>query len=144
MKARSDIVQAINQKKPEGLNKLDMPYRVLVVDDSATMRRIVGQQLRSEAYNICAEAADGAQALELYKEHEPDIVTLDINMPNVSGIEALKSILAWDKNAKVVMLTSEGQKETVLEAVSCGAKGYIVKPPNKAKLCAAVKKALGE
>lgn len=144
MKVRPDLVQSINQKKPEGLNKLDKPYRVLVVDDSTTMRRIVAQQLRSEAYDICAEASDGAQALELYKEHEPDIVTLDINMPNVSGLEALKSILAWDRNAKIVMLTSEGQKDTVIEAVSCGARGYIVKPPNKAKLCEAVKKALSE
>jgi two-component system, chemotaxis family, chemotaxis protein CheY len=144
MKVRSDIVQSINQKKPEGLNKFDKPYRALVVDDSTTMRRIVGQQLRSEAYDICGEAADGAQALELYKEFEPDIVTLDINMPNVSGLEALKSILSWDKNAKIVMLTSEGQKETVLEAISNGAKGYVVKPPNKTKLCTAVKKALSE
>ena len=115
---------------------------MLVVDDSATMRKIVGQQLRSEAYEICAEASDGAEALERYKELEPDVVTLDINMPNVSGLEALKGILSWDKQAKIVMLTSEGQRDTVLQAVSRGAKGYVVKPPNKAKLCAAVKNAL--
>lgn len=144
MKLRGDLMEVINRKKPEGLNKLDQAYRVLVVDDSATMRKIVGQQLKSEAYEIVGEAANGADALELYKEKVPDVVTLDINMPVMSGIEALQKILEWDKEANVIMLTSEGQKETVIEAVSMGAKGYIVKPPNKMKVCAAVQKALNE
>ena len=142
MKAREDIVHVLNQKKPEGLNKFDKSYRVLVVDDSATMRKIIGQQLKSEAYEVCGEAADGAEAFQLYKELEPDVVTLDINMPVVDGIAALKNILDYDKEAKVVMLTSEGQKQTVVESISMGAKGYIVKPPNKAKVCAKVKSAL--
>ncbi len=142
MKAREDIVHVLNQKKPEGLNKLDKPYRVLVVDDSATMRKIIGQQLKSEAYEVCGEAANGEEAFQLYKELEPDVVTLDINMPVVDGIAALKNILDYDKAAKVVMLTSEGQKQTVVESISMGAKGYIVKPPNKAKVCAKVKSVL--
>lgn len=78
----------------------------------------------------------------MYKELEPDVVTLDINMPVMDGVEALKKILDWDKEAKVVMLTSEGQKQTVINAISLGAKGYIVKPPNKAKVCAKVKSVL--
>ena len=142
MKAREDIVHALNQKKPEGLNKLNKPYRVLVVDDSATMRKIISQQLKSEAYDICGEAGDGEEAFALFKELEPDVVTLDINMPVVDGMTALKNILDYNKEAKVVMLTSEGQKQTVVDAISMGAKGYIVKPPNKAKVCAKVKSVL--
>jgi two-component system chemotaxis response regulator CheY len=142
MRAREDIVHVLNQKKPEGLNKFDKSYRVLVVDDSATMRKIISQQLKSEAYEICGEAADGEQAFQMYKELEPDVVTLDINMPVVDGMVALKNILDYNKEAKVVMLTSEGQKQTVVEAISMGAKGYVVKPPNKAKVCAKVKSVL--
>jgi len=142
MKSREDIVHMLNQKKPDGLNKFDKPYRVLVVDDSATMRRIISQQLKSEAYDICGEAADGEEAFQMYKELEPDVVTMDINMPVVDGVEALKKILDWDKGAKILMLTSEGQKQTVVDAVSKGAKGYIVKPPNKAKVCNKVKSVL--
>ena len=142
MKAREDIVHILNQKKPEGLNKFDKSYRVLVVDDSATMRKIISQQLKSEAYEVCGEAADGEEAFQLYKELEPDVVTLDINMPVVDGIAALKNILDYDKAAKVVMLTSEGQKQTVVDAITMGAKGYVVKPPNKAKVCAKVKSVL--
>ena len=142
MKAREDIVHILNQKKPEGLNKFDKSYRVLVVDDSATMRKIISQQLKSEAYEVCGEAADGEEAFQLYKELEPDVVTLDINMPVVDGIAALKNILDYDKAAKVVMLTSEGQKQIVVDAITMGAKGYVVKPPNKAKVCAKVKRVL--
>ncbi len=115
---------------------------MLVVDDSATMRKIIGQQLKSEAYEVCGEAADGEEAFQLYKELEPDVVTLDINMPVVDGMAALKSILDYNREARVVMLTSEGQKQTVVESISMGAKGYIVKPPNKAKVCAKVKSVL--
>ncbi len=142
MKSREDIVHILNQKRPDGLNKFDKPYRVLVVDDSATMRRIISQQLKSEAYDICGEAADGEEAFQMYKELEPDVVTLDINMPVMDGNEALKKILDWDKEAKILMLTSEGQKQTVVDSISNGAKGYIVKPPNKANVCKSVKSAL--
>jgi two-component system chemotaxis response regulator CheY len=142
MRAKDNIMESLNKKRPEGLNKLDQSYKVLVVDDSSTMRRIIIQQLKSEAYEICGEASNGEEALQLYKEKDPDIVTLDINMPIMDGIEALKRILEYNKNARIVMLTSEGQKETVIDAISLGAKGYIVKPPNKVKVCESVKKAL--
>ena len=71
MRAREDIISALNHKKPEGLNKLDASYRVMIVDDSATMRKIIGQQLMPEAYEICGEASNGKEAVELYKETEP-------------------------------------------------------------------------
>ena len=142
MKQKDNITEILNRKNPEGLNKYDKPYRVLIVDDSTTMRKIISQQLKSELYEICGEASNGEEALNKYKELNPDIVTLDINMPVVDGIEALKGILDYNKKARVVMLTSEGEKTTVIEAIKLGAKGYIVKPPSKAKVCENVKKAL--
>jgi two-component system chemotaxis response regulator CheY len=142
MKSRDDLMYTMNRKAPDGINKLDQPYRVMVVDDSATMRKIISQQLKSEAYEICGEAENGEEAFQLYQELEPDVVTLDINMPMVSGLEALQKILKWDRHAKVIMLTSEGQKQTVVEAISLGAKGYIVKPPKKANVCEKVKAVL--
>ena len=134
MQAR-DVMEHTNRKRPEGLRSDDRPYRVLVVDDSTTMRKIIGQHLKAEAYEICGEAANGVEALEFYKELTPDVVTLDINMPLMGGLEALRNILQYDSAAKVLMVTSEGDKETVIEAVTAGAKGYIVKPPNKARVC---------
>ena len=142
MRAVGDITNQINTKRPDGLNKFDKPYRVLVVDDSSTMRKIVIQHLKSEAYEICAEAATGKEAVERFKETTPDIVTLDVNMPEMDGITALKTILTYDKAARIVMLTSEGEKTVVLQCITAGAKGYVVKPPVRAKLCEAVKKAL--
>ena len=141
MKA-TDIMENMNRKRPEGLKSDDRPYRVLVVDDSTTMRKIIAQHLKAEAYEICGEAANGEEALELYKELMPDVVTLDINMPVMSGLDALKCILGHDKDANVLMVTSEGDRETVIEAITAGAKGYIVKPPNKARVCEKVKFAL--
>lgn len=142
MKVRNDVVSAINAKRPDGMNPDEKPYRVLVADDSTTMRKIVGQHLKSEAYEVCGEATNGKEAVEMYKELDPDAVTLDINMPQMNGIEALKAIVEFDQNARIVMLTSEGQRETVVEALKIGARGYVVKPPNKAVVCEKVKQAI--
>jgi two-component system, chemotaxis family, chemotaxis protein CheY len=142
MKVRNDIVSAINSKRPEGVNSTEKSYRVLIADDSTTMRKIVSQHLKTEAYEICGEAANGQEAVDLYKELSPDVVTLDINMPVMDGLDALRAIIAFDKNARIVMLTSEGQKETVVDALKIGARGYIVKPPNKAVVCEKVRQAI--
>jgi two-component system chemotaxis response regulator CheY len=82
---------------------------------------------KSDDYEICGEAGNGKEAVSQYKELKPDIVTLDINMPEMNGKEALKAILEIDPNAKVVMMTSEGKAEA-LEAVSLGAKSFVEKP----------------
>ena len=131
MKSKDDLVANINKKPPRGLKASGESYKVLIVDDSATMRKIIEQILKSEMYDICGEASDGDEALERYKELNPDIITLDIHMPKVSGLDTLASILKFDPKAKVIMLTSEGQKETVMEAVKMGAKNYIIKPPDR-------------
>jgi two-component system chemotaxis response regulator CheY len=131
LKSKDDLVANINKKPPRGLKVSGESFKVLIVDDSATMRKIIEQILKSEMYDICGEASDGDEALELYKELNPDIITLDIHMPKVSGLDTLASILKFDPKAKVIMLTSEGQKETVMEAVKMGAKNYIIKPPDR-------------
>ena len=134
MKSKDDFVASINKKEPAGIKPGGESYRILVVDDSATMRKIIIQMLKSELYDVCGEASDGAIAIEKYKELKPDVVTLDINMPNVTGIEVLNKIIQIDPEAKIVMLTSEGQKQTVLDAIKMGAKNYVVKPPERKDL----------
>lgn len=131
MKSKDDLVASINKKAPRGLKVNGEPYKVIIVDDSATMRMIISQILKSEMYDVCGEASDGDEALEMYKEKSPDIITLDVHMPKMSGMDTLKELLKFDPKVKVVMLTSEGQKETVMDAIKLGAKNYIVKPPER-------------
>lgn len=131
MKSKDDLLTSINKKPPRGLKPNGEPYKVMVVDDSATMRKIISQMLLSEMYDICGEASDGDEAIEMYKELSPDVITLDIHMPKLSGMDTLKAILEFDSKAKVLMLTSEGQKETVMDAIKMGAKNYIIKPPDR-------------
>ena len=143
MKMRGDkLTEIINVKEPRGKNKVGGSYRVLMVDDSSTVRKLGAQMLRSEMFEICGEAPDGYQAFQLYKELKPDVVTMDVNMPVMNGIEALRQILAYDKNAKVVMVTSEGHRDMVMEAVKLGAKGYVVKPFRKDPFCEQLKLAI--
>ena len=143
MKMRGDkLTEIINVKEPRGKNKLGKSYRVLMVDDSSTVRKLGAQMLRSEMFEICGEASDGYQAFQVYKELKPDVVTMDVNMPVMNGIEALRQILAYDKNAKVVMVTSEGHRDMVMEAVKLGAKGYVVKPFRKDPFCEQLKLAI--
>ena len=143
MKMRGDkLTEIINVKEPRGKNKVGGSYRVLMVDDSSTVRKLGAQMLRSEMFEICGEAPDGYQAFQLYKELKPDVVTMDVNMPVMNGIEALRQILSYDKNAKVIMVTSEGHRDMVMEAVKLGAKGYVVKPFRKDPFCEQLKLAI--
>jgi two-component system, chemotaxis family, chemotaxis protein CheY len=144
MRVRDELSDVLNKREPDGFRTANIAYRVLVVDDSTVMRKIITQHLKSQAYDICGEAANGKEAIEMYKELDPDVVTLDINMPIVDGTTALKHILAYDPDARIVMVTSEGQKETVVEAIQAGAKGFIVKPPDKNSVCGRVREALGK
>lgn len=143
MKMRGDgITEMINVKEPRGKKKDGSAYRVLMVDDSSTVRKLGSQMLRSEMFEICGEAADGYQAVQMYKELKPDVVTMDVNMPVMNGLESLRQILAHDKDAKVVMVTSEGHRDMVVEAVQLGAKGYVVKPFKKDPFCEQLKLAI--
>jgi two-component system chemotaxis response regulator CheY len=118
-------------------------FKVLVVDDSAVMRELIVSLLKETFPVECREAEDGARGVELYKEFKPDLVTLDINMPVLDGIGALKQIMEFDGSAKVVMLTTEVEKQKIVESVSIGAKSYIVKPIEKENAIAKIKIALG-
>lgn len=102
--------------------------KILVVDDAAFMRMTVKDALSKAGYTNIVEAADGLQAVEKYKEEKPDLVIMDITMPNMDGLQALKEICAFDSSASVVMCSAMGQESMVIEAIKSGAKDFIVKP----------------
>lgn len=117
--------------------------RILVVDDSAVMRRNLVFTLTKAGHEVVAQGSDGGQAYHLYKTHSPDLVTMDITMPEVNGIEAVKRIIKDFPEAKIVMVSALDQKQMVLEALKCGAKHYIIKPINPENLNSVVNKVLG-
>lgn len=102
--------------------------RILIVDDAVFMRKMLANICTSNGYTICGEAENGTQAIEKYKELKPDLVTLDITMPDMNGIEALKQIISHDPHAKCIMCSAMGQKAMVMESIKAGAKDFIVKP----------------
>src|SRR5689334_13481978 len=102
--------------------------KVLIVDDAGFMRNALKLVLEKNGYEICGEAEDGKLAIEKYFELKPDVVTMDITMPEKTGIEALKEIMQKDPSAKIIMVSALGQESFVREAVLYGAKGFIVKP----------------
>jgi len=102
--------------------------RVLIVDDARFMRFSLRGMLEKNGFQVVGEAANGVEAIEKYLECQPDLVTMDITMPGVSGIEALKAIKVLDLQAKVVIISALGQESFVREAVVYGAKSFIVKP----------------
>jgi len=102
--------------------------KVLIVDDAAFMRVSIKNMLSKNGYEVVGEAENGKVALQKYQELGPDIVTMDITMPEMDGLEGLKAILAIQPAAKIVMISAMGQESMVREAVLSGAKGFIVKP----------------
>ncbi len=102
--------------------------KVLIVDDSRTSRRILKDILDRAGYEVIGEAVNGQEGFDQYVKLKPDIVTMDITMPVVDGIESVKLIRKFDNNAKIIMITAAGQKEKMLEAVKYGASEFITKP----------------
>lgn len=102
--------------------------KILLVDDAAFMRMMIKDTLSKNGYTDLYEAADGMQAVEMYSEVSPDLVIMDITMPNMDGLEALKAIKGKNPNATVVMCSAMGQESMVIEAIKSGAKDFIVKP----------------
>ena len=105
-----------------------MSKKILLVDDAAFMRMMLKDTLSKEGYTDLFEAVDGADAVDKFGEIGPDLVIMDITMPNMDGLEALKAIRAKDPNANVVMCSAMGQESMVIDAVRSGAKDFIVKP----------------
>ncbi|WP_077615090.1 response regulator [Caenibacillus caldisaponilyticus] len=120
-----------------------MGKTILVVDDAAFMRMMIKDILTKNGYEVIAEAGDGQEAIEKYKEHKPDLVTLDITMPEMDGITCLKKIREFDPNAKIIMVSAMGQQAMVIDAIQAGAKDFIVKPFQTDRVLEAIKKTIG-
>jgi two-component system chemotaxis response regulator CheY len=113
---------------------------VMVVDDSPIIVRKLTALLNTLGYNVIKTAEDGAEAVEDYKQYKPDIVTMDVTMPKMDGIEATQAIISEFPDAKIVMVTSHGQETMVLNALKAGAKGYILKPFHQQKVYETIQK----
>jgi two-component system, chemotaxis family, chemotaxis protein CheY len=120
-----------------------MANRILIVDDAAFMRMMIRDILSKNGFEVVGEANDGLQAIEKFKELHPDLITMDITMPEMDGIHALKEIKKLDPNAKVIMCSAMGQQAMVIDAIQAGAKDFIVKPFQADRVIEAIKKTLG-
>ena len=119
-----------------------MGKRILVVDDAAFMRMMIKDILEKNGYEIVGEAQDGQEAVEKYQELNPDLVTMDITMPEKDGITALKEIKEMNPDALVVMCSAMGQQAMVIDAIQAGAKDFIVKPFQADRVIEAIQKVL--
>ncbi len=117
--------------------------RVLIVDDAAFMRMMLKDILQKNGIEVVGEAVNGTDALEKYKELQPDVVTMDITMPEKDGITAVKEIRGLFPQAKIIMCSAMGQQPMVLEAIQAGAKDFVVKPFQAERVMESIKKVLG-
>lgn len=120
-----------------------MAKNILICDDAAFMRMMIKDILTKNGYGIAAEAENGLVAIEKYMETKPDLVLMDIIMPEMDGIQSLKKIREKDPNALVIMCSAMGQQAMVIEAIQSGAKDFIVKPFQSERVLEAVKKVVG-
>ncbi|MGO5334467.1 response regulator [Enterococcus cecorum] len=120
-----------------------MSGKILIVDDAVFMRIKLKDILTKNGYEVVGEAQNGQEAFEKYQATNPDVVTMDITMPDVDGLEALKMIRAHDPNAKVIMCSAMGQQGMVMDAIKSGAKDFIVKPFDTDRVINAITKVLG-
>lgn len=119
-----------------------MSKRILIVDDAAFMRMMIKDILGKNGFEVVGEAQDGAQAIEKYKELEPDLITMDITMPEMDGITALKEIKKINPEAIIIMCSAMGQQAMVIDAIQAGAKDFIVKPFQSDRVLEAIQKAI--
>ena len=119
-----------------------MAHKILIVDDAAFMRMMIKDILTKNGFEVVGEAADGAQAVALYQELQPDLVTMDITMPEKDGITALKEIKAVNPSAKIIMCSAMGQQAMVIDAIQAGARDFIVKPFQADRVIEAINKVL--
>ena len=120
-----------------------MAKNILICDDAAFMRMMIKDILTKNGYNVCGEAENGLKAVEKYNELKPDLVLMDIMMPEMDGIQALKNIKAANPGAMVIMCSAMGQQAMVIESIQAGAKDFIVKPFQADRVLEAVKKVVG-
>ena len=120
-----------------------MAKGILIVDDAAFMRMMIRDVLTKNGFEIVGEAENGQRAIEKYKDLSPELVIMDITMPEVDGIQAVREIKKFNPSAKIIMCSAMGQQAMVIEAIQAGAKDFIVKPFQADRVVEAVKKALG-
>ena len=120
-----------------------MAKNILICDDAAFMRMMIKDILTKNGYNVVGEAENGLKAVEKYSETKPDLVLMDITMPEMDGIQALKKIKEQDPGATVIMCSAMGQPAMVIESIQAGAKDFIVKPFQADRVIEAVKKVVG-
>ena len=118
-----------------------MSKRVLIVDDAAFMRMMIKDILNKNGFEVAGEAENGVRAVDMYKELKPDLVTMDITMPEKDGISAVKEIKVLDPDAKIIMCSAMGQQMMVMEAIQSGAKDFVVKPFQQERVIQALEKA---
>ena len=120
-----------------------MSHTVLVCDDAIFMRTMISDILSQAGYEVVGEAETGIQAVERFKELNPDLVTMDIVMPDMGGIDAVREIIAVDPDARILMCSAMGQQALVVEAIQAGAKDFVVKPFQPSRVLEAVQRVLG-
>ena len=120
-----------------------MSHTVLVCDDAIFMRTMIGDILNQAGFEIVGEAESGLQAVQKYRELKPDLVTMDIVIPDMGGIEAVREICKQDPDAKILMCSAMGQQALVVEAIQAGAKDFVVKPFQPSRVLEAVQRVLG-
>ncbi|WAM33440.1 response regulator [Caldicellulosiruptor morganii] len=120
-----------------------MSKRILIVDDAAFMRMMLKDIITKNGYEVAGEAENGLKAVEMYKELKPDLVMMDITMPEMDGIQAVREIKKIDPQAKIIMCSAMGQQAMVIESIQAGARDFIVKPFQADRIVEAIKKVLG-
>ncbi|MFS8637423.1 MAG: response regulator [Gemmatimonadota bacterium] len=120
-----------------------MGRTVLICDDAIFMRSMIADILKQAGFEVVGEAETGAEAVARYRELKPDLVTMDIVMPDMGGIDAVRQIMAEDPNAKVLMCSAMGQQALVVEAIQAGARDFVVKPFQPSRVLEAVQRVLG-
>jgi len=116
---------------------------ILICDDAMFMRAAIKKVVEENGHTVVAEAGNGLECINQYKTYRPDLVLMDITMPDMDGIEATKRIMGLDSSAKIIMVSAMGQMEMVVNAITAGAKDFIVKPVDNDKLASCIRKYLG-
>ncbi|MFN2316119.1 MAG: response regulator [Gemmatimonadales bacterium] len=120
-----------------------MAHSVLVCDDAIFMRTMIADILTQAGYQVVGEAESGVEAVQRYQELKPDLVTMDIVMPEMGGIDAVREIIKLDPDARILMCSAMGQQALVVEAIQAGAKDFVVKPFQPARVLEAVQRLVG-
>lgn len=119
-------------------------HTIMLVDDAAFVRLALEKILTENNYEVIAQASNGTEAIQMYKDAKPELVIMDITMPEMSGIDAVRAIKEYDPSAKIIMCSAMGQQSKILDAMTAGASDFIVKPYKEDRVISAVKKALGD